>query len=102
VSAGTTVPLAMLWGWSERPVPELCADGYALVMDPNSATILTYQALMTGYAGLKSGAGFGMTRKEILAVREKIQEMIGINALYALEERTVEQAAGAGGRAATP
>lgn len=93
VSAGTSVPLAMLWGWSAKPLAELRAAGYALVLDSTSALVLTYQALKAGYSGLKSGAGIGMSRTEIIAVREEVQELIGINALYELERRTVEHRA---------
>ncbi|MBI2767022.1 MAG: isocitrate lyase/PEP mutase family protein [Chloroflexi bacterium] len=90
---GTSVPLAAMTIGPARPAAEMCAAGYALSVDPMSATALGFRALKTGYEGIRSGAGFGMSREEVLAVIHEVGETIGMDALYAIEARTTERPA---------
>jgi methylisocitrate lyase len=94
VSAGTSVPLAAMTIGAGRPASELLAAGYALSVDPMSAQALAVRATIAGYAGMKAGTGYGMTAQETMAVIHDIGDAIGIDALYAIEERTTEPPGG--------
>ena len=94
VSRGTTAPLAAMAIGATPPPAELCAAGYALLVEPMSATVLAFRALKDGYQGLKDGAGIGLSREEILATIAEVGATIGIEALYAIEARTTERGAG--------
>ncbi len=91
VSAATTRPLATLSSWTVRSEPEMRAAGFSLILDPNSLTILTYLALSKGYASLKTDPWYGLPREEILAARAEVQQLIGLDALYAIEAETTEK-----------
>ncbi len=97
VSNGTTAPLAAMSIGVQRPATEMRAAGYALSVDPMSATVLGYRALKAGYEGLKAGAGIGLASDEIRAIIAEIGATIGMDALYALEARTTERQTAAAG-----
>jgi methylisocitrate lyase len=90
ISAGTTLPLAAMTIGPGRPAAEMLAAGYALSVDPMSTTVLAYQAMKAGYEGIRSGAGFGMSAAEVLAVIHEVGETMNIEALYEIEARTTE------------
>jgi methylisocitrate lyase len=91
VSRGTTLPLADMAIGSGRPAAEFRAAGYALQVDPMSATVLGFRALKAGYEGLKTGAGIGLSREDVLGTIAEVGDTIGIQALYDLEARTTER-----------
>jgi hypothetical protein len=74
-----------------RPPAEMCAAGYALSVDPMSATALGFRALKAGYEGILTGGGFGMSREEVLQVIHEVGETIGIQSLYDIEAATTER-----------
>jgi hypothetical protein len=87
----TKAPLATLASWTVKSPPEMIAAGYSLVLDPNSVTILTYLALSRGFAALKADPWYGLPRAEVLAARAEVQELIGLEDLYAIEAETTEK-----------
>jgi 2-methylisocitrate lyase-like PEP mutase family enzyme len=92
ISSRTSLPLAAMSIGAGRSEQELCAAGYALAVDPMSATVLGYQALKRGYEGIKSEAGIGMSREEILDTIAEVGKTIGIDQLYEIEAQTTERA----------
>lgn len=90
VMRGTELPLATLGTWTTRKEPEMAQGKFRLLMDANSATILTYMALKRGYDALKSDPFYGFPREEVLAARAEVQGIIGLDELYALEAETTE------------
>ena len=90
-TAGSTLPLAAMVIGPGRPPAEMTAAGYALSVDPMSAQALAFQAMKAGYEGIRSGAGFGMTGPEVMAVIHEIGETMGVQALYDIEARTTER-----------
>lgn len=92
ISAGTTLPLAAMTIGPGRPAAEMLAAGYALSVDPMSTTVLGFQAMKAGYEGIRSGAGFGMTAAEVMAVIHEVGETMGIDRLYEIEAKTTEAA----------
>jgi methylisocitrate lyase len=93
VSRGTTAPLAAMSIGAPRPAAALRAAGYALLVDPMSATVLGFRALKAGYEQLKAGNGIGLSREEIAATMAEVGDTIGMQALYDLEARTTERQA---------
>ena len=91
VSRGTTAPLAAMGIGPTRPAAELCDAGYALLVEPMSATVLGFRAVKAGYEGLKAGTGIGLSREEIQATITEVGATIGIEALYAIEAATTER-----------
>lgn len=92
ISRNTTVPLAAMTIGPGRPPSELLAAGYALSVDPMSATVLGFRALKAGYDGLRAGTGFGMSAVEVMEVIHEVGEVIGIETLYEVEAKTTERA----------
>jgi methylisocitrate lyase len=88
---GTTVPLAAMTIGPGRPADEMLAAGYALSVDPMSATVLGFRALKAGYEGIRSGGGFGMSREEVLAIIHEVGETIDIGDFYDIEAVTTER-----------
>lgn len=93
ISARTTAPLVAMSIGPMRPVEELLAAGYALAVDPMSATVLGFQAIKWGYEALKAGGGIGMSADQIRDVIHEVGETMGIEHLYEIEARTTERAA---------
>ena len=91
VTNGSSVPLAAMTIGPGRPAAEMRAAGYALSVDPMSATVLGFRALKAGYEGILAGSGFGMSREEVLQVIHEVGETIGIQALYDIEAKTTER-----------
>ncbi len=91
ISAGTTVPLAAMTIGPGRPRAGMMEAGYTLEVDPMGGTVLGFQALKQGYEGLLAGEGIGMSREEVMRIIHEVGETIGIDALYAIEERTTER-----------
>ena len=74
-----------------RPAADMLAAGYALSVDPMSATVLGFRALKAGYEGIRANGGFGMSREEVLAVIHEVGETIDIQAFYDIEAVTTER-----------
>jgi methylisocitrate lyase len=91
VSAGTALPLAAMTIGPGRTREAMLGAGYALEVDPMSATVLGFRALQAGYEGIRERQGFGMSREEVMAVIHEVGATIGIEALYGVEERTTER-----------
>jgi hypothetical protein len=73
-SRGTHLPLAAMVIGPGRPAAEMLAAGYALSVDPMSAQVLAYRAMRSGYEGIRTGAGFGMTAQDVLETVRDIGE----------------------------
>jgi 2-methylisocitrate lyase-like PEP mutase family enzyme len=89
VGAATSLPLVTFTpaGIADE---DLRAAGVTLLCDPFSATVLTVRALREGYETLRAG-GEVIAPGEVRAELGAIGEIIGIERLYAIEERTTER-----------
>lgn len=90
-SSASGVPLAAMTIGPGRPAAEMIAAGYALSVDPMSATVLAYRALKDGYAAMRTGDSYGLTAREVMETIHEVGETMGIEALYAIEARTTER-----------
>jgi methylisocitrate lyase len=91
LSAQTHAPLAAMSIGGTRPDSEMLAAGYALAVDPMSATVACFQALKATYQSLKDGRGTGMSREMILETIKEVGRTMDIDDLYAVEEVTTER-----------
>jgi hypothetical protein len=89
VGAATSLPLVTFTpaGIADD---DLRAAGVTLLCDPFSATLLTVRALREGYETLRAG-GEVIAPRDVRAELGAIGEIIGIERLYAIEERTTER-----------
>ncbi len=87
----TRVPLAAMSIGGTRPDAEMLAAGYALAVDPMSATVVSFHALKAAYQGLRDGTGIGMSREMILETIKEVGRTMDIDDLYAVEEVTTER-----------
>jgi methylisocitrate lyase len=89
LGAATSLPL-VTFAPAGLPAAELRAAGVTMLCDPFSATLLTVRALREGYETLRDGGDVVAPE----AVREELHavgEIIGMERLYAIEERTTER-----------
>jgi 2-methylisocitrate lyase-like PEP mutase family enzyme len=89
VGAATSLPLVTFTP-AGVPRAELQAAGVTLLCDPFSATLLTVRALREGYETLRDG-GEIVDPDAVRAQLHDVGEIIGIDELYAIEERTTER-----------
>jgi methylisocitrate lyase len=90
-TSATTVPLTAMTIGPGRPAAEMLAAGYALSVDPMSATVLGFRALRAGYEGIRDGTGFGLSRDEVLAIIREVGDAIDIQQFYDIEAVTTER-----------
>ena len=69
---------------------ELRAAGVTLLCDPFSATLLGVRALRAGYEALRAGEDV-VDAADVRDALHEVGEIIGIDELYAIEERTTER-----------
>lgn len=76
-----------------RPVPrvdELADMGYKII-SYSSLTILTvYRALSAVFDNLHSTGDAGQAAEDMIAARKAVEDLLGLEQLYAIEERTTE------------
>jgi methylisocitrate lyase len=78
-----------------RPLPsaaELSDMGYKIASFAIFGTLITYQALRDGFKRLRETGGAGEDLAEMRALRQGVEDLIGLPALYEMEERTTEKA----------
>jgi methylisocitrate lyase len=76
------------------PVQELERLGYKIVYDAISVTIASFQATSALLRALKETGQTGLDPAEAIAARKGIEDTIGLEAHYAVEEQTVERPGG--------
>src|SRR5439155_11964430 len=77
-----------------RPVfatQQLEAMGYKIVTDATSVIITTYQAVSAMLKRLKETGQTGLDADEAIAGRKAIEDTIGLEEYYKIEEQTVER-----------
>ena len=89
LASETSLPLVAMLP-IERPVSELLAGGFALGVDPFSATVRAFAAIRSGYEALARG-DLHQDWDEALAQLEEIGATIDLERLYAIEARTTER-----------
>jgi len=86
----TTLPLVLMLP-TERAPDALMAGGFALAVDPFTATVRAYAAVKEGYEALRRGELRGDWDAALEQLKE-IGDTIGLDRLYEIEARTTERA----------
>ena len=73
------------------PVQQLEAMGYKMVNDAISAINVAFKAVKELFIRLKETGATGMDQGVFLPIRREIEETIGLDAYYKIEEETVEK-----------
>ncbi len=81
-------PLAIM-GAAGRQAPEsLTQHGFNLQIDPFTGQVAAFGAIREAYRAIAQHGGSGRSIDELMALYRDVQEMAGMEELYALEERT--------------
>jgi methylisocitrate lyase len=77
-----------------RPVPtadELAGMGYKVISYAILSVLVTYRAIYQSFKRLRTTGDAGEDLAEMQALRQSIENLIGLPELYAIEERTTEK-----------
>ncbi|MPZ61683.1 MAG: hypothetical protein GEU93_10385 [Propionibacteriales bacterium] len=99
--APTDIAAPTVYGVSEgnrlgRPRPsvaELESMGYKIVRNPHLATLSQYRAVQAALRQWKESGEPSDEPEEMIRIRKELEDVIGLEAYYALERRTVERPA---------
>jgi 2-methylisocitrate lyase-like PEP mutase family enzyme len=72
-------------------VPELADMGYKMGSFAILSTLVTYRALHNSFSQLRKTGDAGEDLAEMRDLRQRVEDMIGLPALYEIEERTTEK-----------
>jgi methylisocitrate lyase len=75
-------------------VDELEAMGYKMVVEAMAALLLSYKVARDAYKSLRDDGRPGLALDEAITIRKEIEDLVGMEAYYQVEEATVERAAG--------
>jgi len=84
-------PLAAMGAFGARSREDWQALGWPLVIDPFSGQVLAYEAMRKAYARFLEDGTVGRPSADVFAVYRELQDMAGMDELYAIEERTTER-----------
>ena len=86
-------PLAAMGAFGTRSEEEWRESGWQLVIDPFSGQVLSYRAMRDAYAQFRSDGTLGQDPADIFTVYREVQQVAGMDDLYAIEERSTEKPA---------
>jgi hypothetical protein len=70
---------------------DLAAMGYVGCIDAQLFLLVSFQAAMTALKEMRdTGVYSGLSQAEAIAIRQHIEDLIGLENYYAIEEETVE------------
>ena len=79
-----------------RPVPraeELIDMGYKLISYSSLGSLVVYRELLKVFTQLRTTGDAGQTTEHMIEARKALEDLIGLPALYAIEEKTTESKA---------
>lgn len=77
-----------------RPVPapaQLADMGYKLAIDAVAALLVSFHFAKQAYKEIAEGTYAGMSAREFVAARKEIEDLVGLEEFYRVEEATVEK-----------
>jgi methylisocitrate lyase len=78
-----------------RPVPanaQLADMGYKAAIDALTYLLASFHFAKLAYAEIKRTGGYtGLTHEQCVAARQEIEDLVGLDEFYEIEERTVEK-----------
>jgi methylisocitrate lyase len=85
------IPVMALAGLNKFSAEDWWNMGYHLLIYPLTSAIVTARAIMTEYKALKESGNVTMSPGECRDVRLEIQDLIGLNEYYEIENQTTEK-----------
>jgi methylisocitrate lyase len=87
------VPLIWLSGIGESEIStsQVADLGYQLLIYPVIAPIVITEAIIAVYSKVRDTGSTGLSQASVVAMRQKILELIGMPKYWAIEERTTER-----------
>ena len=83
-------PLSMMAPADRLDQQALAEQGFNLLIDPFTGQVAAYGAMRDAYANVAKDGASGRDVDELMSLYREIQQMAGMDELYALEERTTE------------
>jgi methylisocitrate lyase len=78
-----------------RPLPtnaQLADMGYKAAIDALTYLLVSFHFAKRAYSEIKRTGGYtGLTREQCVVARQEIENLVGLNAFYEIEEQTVER-----------
>lgn len=81
-------PLAIMGAAGGRDSEALSGHGFNLQIDPFTGQVVAYGAMRGAYQAIAERQESGRPIEELMALYREVQEMAGMEELYAIEERT--------------
>lgn len=81
-------PLAIMGAAGARDPQALTRHGFNLQIDPFTGQVVAYGAIRDAYQAIAERQTSGRPIEELMALYREVQEMAGMEELYAIEERT--------------
>jgi methylisocitrate lyase len=78
-----------------RPVPradELADMGYKIISYSSLAILTVYRAVSATFKSLSETGEAGQAPEDMIVARKAVEDLLGLEAMYAIEERTTESA----------
>ncbi len=84
-------PLSMMAPADRLDRAELARHGFSVLIDPFSGQVAAYGAMRDVYRNLAERGASGREVDQLMSLYREIQQMAGMDELYAIEERTTER-----------
>ena len=81
-------PLAIMGAAGGRDPQALTAHGFNLQIDPFTGQVVAYGAIRDAYQAIAERQASGRPIEDLMALYREVQQMAGMEELYAIEERT--------------
>ena len=84
-------PLSMMAPADRLDRAELARHGFNVLIDPFTGQVAAYGAMRDAYRSIAERGGSGREVDELMSLYREVQDMAGMDELYAIEERTTER-----------
>ena len=84
-------PLSMMAPADRLDRAELASHGFNVLIDPFTGQVAAYGAMRDAYRNIADSGGSGREVDELMSLYREVQNMAGMDDLYAIEERTTER-----------
>ena len=64
--------------------------GYKMLIESNAALLVAFRVVKNAYRKLKDNGTLDFDQKEMITLRQELEDMIGLKDYYKIEEKTVE------------
>jgi methylisocitrate lyase len=84
-------PLSMMAPADRLDRAMLAEHGFNVLIDPFTGQVAAYGAMRDAYRNIATSGDSGREVDELMSLYREVQDMAGMDELYAIEERTIER-----------